>query len=263
MQPGHTVQLLDHGYIKFIEKWGTEESIIEAARMSTGKGFLGWEPGVCPICDGKKVNREDGQLPVECWGCGGKGDIPGDKNLLRRLWVYKHATPFEMAGLIVEVQAPIMVFREWHRHRTQSYSEMSARYIPLPNFNYIPSVERLLMTSKANKQAGTIKGAEELDEAGARSFREGLREQYERDQAFYEVSLQRGVPKELARLHLPVGRYSRMRAQALLRNWLGFLLLRMDQNAQWEIRQYANVIGEWIGNLYPRTWKLFLGETNI
>jgi hypothetical protein len=120
------IPLLDHGYLLYIEHWGSDERIIEAARMSTGKGFLGWEPGVCPTCSGKKGWEEDtgGTLPwgeptppiwVLCADCGGIGTIAGDKNLLRRLWVKKHATPFEMAGLIVEVQAPIMVFREWHR----------------------------------------------------------------------------------------------------------------------------------------------------
>jgi thymidylate synthase (FAD) len=277
-------KLLDHGYLELVETWGSDERIVEAARMSTGKGFLGWEAGLCPICEGSKmqqVNTEiwdvepeivflsDGHLemtegvsqlqlvPTPCFACEGKGTIPGDKKLLGRLWAFKHATPFEMAGMGIECQAPIMVFREWHRSRTQSYNEMSARYTPLPDLNYVPSVERLLINSKTNKQAGVIKGADELDEAGALKYQQSLKAMWHVQQRFYLKALKMGVPKELARTHLGVGRYSRMRAQAVLRNWLAFLTLRMDMGAQWEIRQYANAVGELIAQKFPKTWELF------
>jgi len=250
------VKILDHGYLKFIEHWGSDERIVEAARMSTGKGFLGWEPGVCPICDGTKVvDRNEA-----CWGCEGKGTIAGDKNLIKRLWIKKHATPFEMAGMVIEAQAPIMVFREWHRHRTQSYNEMSARYIPLPNLNYVPTVERLMMNSKTNRQAGVMMGASDLNEGDAENYRSMLVKMWDKQQEMYQHALQIGVAKELARVHLGVGRYSRMRASANLRNWLGFLTLRMAEDAQWEIRQYANAIGDLVAKIYPRTWALFKGE---
>jgi thymidylate synthase (FAD) len=140
---------------------------------------------------------------------------------------------------------------------------MSARYTPLPDVNYIPSVERLMIGSDGkNKQAGTIKGADVLTEANARSFQDGLRLIYQHQQALYETSLQNGVPKELARVHLPVGRYSRMRASANLRNWLGFLTLRMAEDAQWEIRQYANTLCNVLTTLFPRTLALFLEGRN-
>lgn len=258
-------QILDHGYLEYVEHWGSDERIIEAARMSTGKGFLGWEAGVCPICDGDTVTivpqDEDQELnaPVRCWACEGKGSIPGDKHLLRRLWIKKHATPFEMAGLILETRAPIMVFREWHRHRTQSYNEASARYSPLPDIDYVPTVERILINAgTSNKQAGSVAGAAFLDEAAARRFREDLRAHYERTEALYQASLANGIPKELARLCLAVGRYSKMRVSANLRNWLAFLALRMPEDAQWEIRQYANAVGELVAHRFPRTWALFV-----
>ena len=82
-------EVLDHGYVELVESWGSDERIVEAARMSTGKGFLGWGP------------KEDGSA--------------GDEKLLKFLWENKHATPFEMGGMVIEVQAPIFVFREWHR----------------------------------------------------------------------------------------------------------------------------------------------------
>jgi thymidylate synthase (FAD) len=278
------VPILDHGYLMYVEHWGSDERIIEAARMSTGKEFLGWDPGVCPMCGGSKVQTistalwdeepevvfirggymelvggrsRDAEVTVPCYGCEGKGTIPGDVSLLRRLWMFKHATPFEMGGIVLEVQAPIMVYREWHRHRTQSYNEMSARYTPLPDLNYVPSVERLLVNSKTNKQAGVIKGADELTVEGAEKYRAGLKTMWYLQQQFYVRSLKAGVPKELARIHLGVGRYSRMRASANLRNWLAFLTLRMDVAAQWEIRQYANAVGQIVAKLFPRTWELF------
>jgi thymidylate synthase (FAD) len=185
---------------------------------------------------------------------------PGDEKLLKYLYEMKHHTPFEMAGLVIEVQAPIFVFREWHRHRTQSFNEMSARYSPLPDLNYVPTVERLMMNAGGtNKQAGTVAGAFPLTEGVAESFRESLKIQYGNAQAIYEMALRDGVPKELARVHLPVGRYSRMRASANLRNWLAFLTLRTAPGAQWEIRAYANALAELVKELFPRTYALWAG----
>ncbi len=244
------IDCLDHGYLRFIEPWGSDERIVEAARMSTGKGFLGWDPGVCPICDGRPSD-------IVCYGCDGIGAIKGDQKLLAYLYDNRHSTPFEMAGLVIEVKAPISVFRQWHRHRTQSYNEMSARYTPLPNENYVPTVERLLMNSKANRQAGAIKGADELDVTSAEAYRAELATHYAADEDFYQRALQMGVPKELAREHLPVGRYSVMRASANLRNWLAFLTLRMDAHAQYEIRIYANALASIVASEFPRTYDLF------
>lgn len=188
----------------------------------------------------------------------GSGKAVGDEKLLRYLYENKHCTPFEMAGLIIEVQAPIFVFREWHRHRTFSYNEMSARYTPLPDLNYIPTVERLMMNSKTNKQAGTAKDAKTLDVEGTELFISNLQASYKHSQHIYETALEEGVAKELARIMLPVGRYSKMRASANLRNWLSFLTLRMDQKAQYEIRVYAEAVGEIVKQLFPRTWELFV-----
>ncbi len=222
------MNILDHGYVKLIETWGSDERIVEAARMSTNKGFLGWGPDA----DGK----------------------PGDEKLLRFLYENKHATPFEMAGMVIEVQAPIMVFREWHRHRTQSYNEMSARYTQLPDLFYVPEPERITAQSKKNKQSS---GTEELDPVIVSAFRESLqqtqRESYER----YEWAIKNNVPRELARLHLPVSIYSRMRASANLRNWIAFLTLRMEAGAQWEIRQFANAVAELVAQNFPKTYNLF------
>lgn len=264
------IKLLDHGHVELVESWGSDERIIEAARMSTGKGFLGWDDRV--ECENCSFNRDDCDDDETCphrrdMGVGGEQrhvwkQITGDARLLRYLWKNAHATPFEMAGLVLEIQAPIFVFREWHRHRTQSYNELSARYTPLPDVNYVPTVERLMMNAGGtNKQAGTVAGAGVLTPQRAEWFRSKLQEEYEAAELLYQSALQAGVPKELARVHLPVGRYSRMRASANLRNWLAFLTLRMAPNAQWEIRQYASAVGEIIAEAFPRTWALFLEDS--
>jgi thymidylate synthase (FAD) len=217
---------------------------------------------VCDACDGtgagaKALGHGPGSLCPSCRGRKVFINKPGDEKLLKFLSDNHHDTPFEMAGMVIEVQAPIFVFREWHRHRTQSYNEMSARYTPLPDVNYIPTVERLMVNSKTNKQAGTVAGAAELTEFRANEFRNRLAALYESAETLYQEALSDGVPKELARVHLPVGRYSRMRASANLRNWLAFLTLRMDSKAQYEIRMYANAVGNLIAERFPRTWEVF------
>jgi thymidylate synthase (FAD) len=255
------IKLLDHGYIRLIETYGSDERIIEAARMSTDKGFQGWG-GRCVSCEGRRETCGDvgrGDEWQNCETCTGTGKTTGDEKLLRYLWENRHSTPFEMAGAIVEVQAPIFVFREWHRHRTQSYSELSARYTPLPNLNYTPSLERLMQgLDGKNKQAGTIRGAAVMTVESAEQYRAALVKKYQNDQELYDRFLGDGVPKELARIHLPVARYSRMRAGAVLRNWFGFLSLRMPGNAQYEIRVYADALLDLLSDHFPRSCGLFL-----
>lgn len=225
-------KLLDHGYLRYVEHWGKgdanvdEAGIVEAARQSTQGSFRGWDK---------------------------------DQRLLEHLFTAKpqHSTPFEFAGLIVEVQIPIWPIREWHRHRTQSYNEMSARYEPLPNLNYVPTYDRCKAISSSNKQAGVVNGAEELTPAAYDAYVKRLVENYETDELNYQLALRAGVPKELARNELPLGRYTRMRAQANLRNWLAFITLRSDEKAAWEIQEYSRAVESIISQLFPRTYALF------
>lgn len=242
--------VLDHGYLELIESWGSDERIVEAARMSTDKGFQGWG-GHCKDCGATSLSTS---CDVSGFAC---IPVAGDEKLLHYLYEHKHATPFEMAGMTIEVQAPIFVFREWHRHRTQSYNEMSARYTPLPDVNYLPTEERCLMVGGANKQAGKAKGAAELTHESVLEWLAHLTDIYDEAEQVYQDGLKRGIPKEVARLSVPVGRYSKMRASANLRNWLAFLTLRMDLNAQWEIRQYANEVAKLAKQYFPRTYELF------
>lgn len=256
----------EHGEVEFIEHWGSDERIIESARMSTGGGFKGWGGGfMCGTCmfkfpddPGSMIEYVGSPSAMVHVGCGGLIErVVGDEKLLAYLWNHKHATPFEMAGATFEVEAPIFVFREWHRHRTQSYSEASARYIPLANKNYMPTMERIksgVALAAGNRQA---QGAVALNETHAANWLDRLAEVYDHAQSVYELGVNSGVPKELARLCVPVARYSRMRVSTDLRNWLAFLTLRQAPGAQYEIRMYADAIASILAEKFPRTMRLY------
>lgn len=265
------MKLLDHGYLTLVESWGSDERIVETARMSTDGAFRGWGPhdaGACATCEtkpGRCWNCSYAFAEHACHACGGTGrrTKPGDEKLLRYLYEHKHSTPFEFAGLTIEVKAPIVVFREWHRHRTQSYNEQSARYTALPDDNYIPTLDRLMMVNAgtSNRQASGA-GTAQLTGCDALSWLADLADVYDHAERVYQRGLAIGVAKELARLPVPVARYSRMRATTDLRNWLGFMTLRSTlkgPGAQWEIRQYADALGGLLTERFPRTMALFSG----
>lgn len=257
------VKLLDHGYVEYVAHLGSDEDIIRAARMSTDKGFLGWGPlKGCKHCNlGYTANyTSSDDMPLGGWPCidGKQHDFEGDEKLLRYLYKHKHMTPFEMATVVFEIQAPIFVFREWHRHRTQSYNELSARYTELPDMFYVPSIARLMagMQATSNKQSSTAGFSRE----DAEILQADLEHSYRMSRSTYEGLLAQGVSREIARMVIPVSQYSRMRASANLRNWLGFLTLRQDPAAQWEIRQYAHEVHDQLAERFPRTLALFNGK---
>ena len=251
------MQVLDFGYVNLVETWGSDERIIEAARMSTDKGFQGWGERCkkCGITQKAFANDFDGPLWTGCINRTDHEWQSGDEKLLRYLWENKHMTPFEMAGMIIEIQAPIFVVREWQRHRTQSYNELSGRYTTLPDLYYIPSIERLM----AGKQAIVNKQSSErgFDADEASVFQDYIGEAADIARGRYEQLLEWGVSRELARLVIPVNQYTRFRASANLRNWLAFLALRLDKSAQWEIRQFADVVAVIVKDAFPRTYTLF------
>ena len=221
MDKGHSIPVLDHGYVKLIDYMGSDELIVESARMSTNKGFNSWE-----------------------------ADLP----MLDFLYKNDHSTPFESGELLIEVQAPIVVFREWHRHRTFTYNEASARYTKMPDLHYIPAVDRIKKQSKKNKQMSSNDG---FDESFCNEFIQEIK--FEQDCIYqkYEDALKDGVVREIARINTPVSRYSKMRVKGNLRNWLHFLDLRMRENAQYEIRVYANAAAEIIKSIWPKTYALY------
>lgn len=254
MNNGTTFNILDHGYLRLIDRMGTDETIVEAARMSTKKSFISWDAyRECSKCGYADVPGQSGRMPFDC-SHEFVAKPEGDQGLLEYLWKNNHATPFEMCEVAIEVQAPIMVFREWHRSRTQSYNEMSARYTVMPNLHYVPDAGRLIAQATKNKQAASVGDQEfaSIDEA-----LDVISVEQEEIYQHYEELIAHGVPKEVARINCPVSRYSKMRAKTDLRNWLHFLNLRMRPNAQWEIRQFANAMAEVVKALYPRTFRLF------
>lgn len=284
------INILDKGYIKYIGHMGSDESFVEAARMSTGKGFFGWtwdkdtySDSICVDCKThhllETLTQDDDGCAVcnNCWEINiylfdehdeevfkslgspdpkllGRRDAPRDLALLNTLYSNGHATPFEMGEICIEVYAPIMVFREWHRSRTQSYNEFSARYSLMPNVHYVPDLGRIQKQSKTNKQGS----AESMDRETAVQVVSELQRQQADIYDTYDAWVGNGVAKEVARINTPVSRYSKMRAKTDVRNWLGFLGLRMDMAAQFEIRQYANVVAAIVLELFPRTYDLFL-----
>jgi thymidylate synthase (FAD) len=165
----------------------------------------------------------------------------------------KHTSPFEQPALVFEVKAPIFVFREWHRHRTPKLNEMSARYTVMPNEYYVPDINRIQKQSTTNKQGSgepfnlddQIVVHRVIDTIQGDSFES------------YIDLIDDGVAKELARVILPVGTYSKMVWQCDLHNLLNFLRLRMAPTAQHEIRAYANEIGRIVETAFPKTWTAF------
>lgn len=118
IEKGERFKILDHGYVKYIDSMGHDETVIEAARMSSGKGFIDWDSvKECRRC---KI-RFAGHQPVYGYNCNNGTQehdwkkLPGDASLLEFLYMNRHMTPFEMGELCIEVKAPIFVFREWHR----------------------------------------------------------------------------------------------------------------------------------------------------
>jgi thymidylate synthase (FAD) len=159
-----------------------------------------------------------------------------DHRLIRYLWRHKHTSPFEAVTLTFEVKAPIFVFRQWHRHRTWSYNELSARYKELPEEYYVPRPENIGIQSKDNKQGRDTSTPRDMlvpsmiDASCTAVFE------------VYRSLLAQDVPRELARSVLPVATYSHMFATVNLLNLFRFLTLRCDKHAQYEIREYANAL---------------------
>jgi len=188
--------------------------------MSTNKGFQGWGPIHEPWCQQHPEYHNDTCKPKQ-----------GDEKLLRYLWEHKHFSPFEMAGVVVEMQLPIFVAREFIRHRVLSTNEFSARYTELPDLYYIPSLERVMVggQAKTNKQASGTSIPADV----AEHIREVLVSSTSYTRIAYQELLESGLSKELARLVVPVNIYTKWRQSANLRNWLGVLELRLPENVQW------------------------------
>ena len=197
------IDVLDHGFVRLIDSMGGDLSVVRAARVSYDAA---WRAGE---------------------------DQGSDDRLIRYLWNNHHTTPFEAVTFTFEVKAPIFIFRQWHRHRTWSFNELSARYRELPEEFYVPDPALIGEQSASNKQMRDL--TDKTDDLSAELIADSCRSSF----AVYRELLERGVPRELARSVLPVATYSHMFATVNLLNLMKFLTLRSHSHAQWEIRQYA------------------------
>lgn len=219
------MEVLDHGYCDYVEHWGSDERIIEAARMSTDGSFRGWDK---------------------------------DERLLQYLWTHKHTSVFEQVGATFEICAPIFVAREVFRHRTFSYNELSARYTKLPNRYYIPSKARLAAgrQSTNNKQAS----GEVFDSDAVNLIQSAIIDATAQARLTYESLIAMDVAREVARLVIPMNQYTCWRMSGNLRNWLHFLGLRLGPGVQPETYDYAAAAAKYLEQYFPRVMKLFYND---
>jgi thymidylate synthase (FAD) len=213
------IDLLDHGFVRLVDSMGDDLSVVRAARVSYDAA---WRAGE---------------------------DQGSDKRLIGYLWKHRHTSPFEAVTFTFEVKAPIFVLRQWMRHRTWSYNELSARYRELPEEFYVPRPQLIGMPSRDNKQVRNL--AAPIDRAkseeSAQIIEDTCRLAFQR----YKALLARGVPREVARSVLPVATYSHMFASVNLLNLLHFLSLRSDAGAQYEIQVYASAMRDLVREVVP------------
>lgn len=210
------------GFVRLIDHMGNDLSIVRSARVSYDAD---WRTG-----------EDEGK----------------DEKLINYLWKNKHTSPFEAVSFTFEVKAPIMVFRQWHRHRTWSYNEISARYTELDEGFYLPDYKQITTQSTDNKQMRTTT-------QHPKAFNYQLEIKHACDSAFriYKHMLAGGVPRELARGVLPVFTYSRMFATVDLHNLFHFIRLRDHDHAQYEVRVYAKAMKDLIQPIVPFAVKAF------
>lgn len=216
------VDVLNHGFVRLVEFMGSDLSVVRSARVSYNAD---WRDG---------------------------GD---DAKLIDYLMRNHHTSPFECVQFTFEVKAPIFVFRQWHRHRTQSINEISARYSELPEEFYVPEVSQITTQSTSNKQMRT-----DVEHPHAFLFQDQISRCCENSFALYKTLIERGCPRELARGVLPVNTYSRMFTSMNLHNLFHFLGLRLHEHAQYEIRVYAQAMLELIEPVVPvavAAWKKY------
>ncbi len=170
-----------------------------------------------------------------------------DKKLMSYLAQNQHMTPFEHQSATFKIVTPLFVARQWLRHRTQSYNEISMRYSqdPVGKF-YYPDQWRMQAATNRQSSVGEVEDPAECTQI--------LKDAYQGAVQAYEKLLEKGVCREQARLVVPVGNYTEYYATANLRNWFAFYKLRIAADAQWEIRQYAKCLGEILQTLWPTAW---------
>lgn len=219
--------VLDSGFIRTVDTMGSDESIVQAARVSYGKGT--------------KTSRQD-------------------EGLIRYLYKNKHTSPFEMCEIKLHVKMPIFVARQWIRHRTASVNEYSMRYSEAIEDFYVPSLEVIAGQHEKNKQS---RSKTSLQQTAALDVQSTIRQSSEQSLVKYKNLISTGCARELARIVLPTNIYTEMYWKIDLNNYLRFCLLRNHDSAQWEIRQYAAVMQDQILREWcPVVHKVVMEEIN-
>ncbi len=212
---------LNAGFVRLVDYMGGDESIVQAARVSYGQGT-------------KTVSE--------------------DRILLRYLMRHLHTTPFEMVELKFHVKLPIFVARQWIRHRTANVNELSGRYSIMKDEFYAPSEDAIKGQNVKNKQG---RSEEEVPAELRRKVLDTILLDQQSSYKRYEEFLNDNIARELARINLPLSLYTEWYWKIDLHNLLHFLHLRMDRHAQYEIRIYAEKMGEIVKCVAPMAWEAF------
>ncbi len=223
------IDVLDHGFVRLVDSMGSDLSVVRAARVSYDAA---WRAG---------ENERS------------------DQKLIRYLWRNHHTTPFEAVTFTFEIKAPIFVFRQWHRHRTWSYNELSARYRELPEEFYVPADDKIGEQATDNKQGRDVSVSFSSD-AYSETTCEMIAVACGNAFLVYRDLLKRRVPRELARSVLPLNTYSHMFATVDLLNLMKFLTLRCDSHAQYEICVYADAMRDLARTIVPVCIDAWEGE---
>lgn len=215
------IHCLDHGFVRCVDYMGDDAAIVQAARVSYGKGT--------------KAVRQD-------------------RGLLRYLLRHRHTSPFEMCEIKLHCKMPIFVARQWIRHRTANVNEYSARYSVMDREFYVPDNEHLAVQAKNNKQGrGAVLGAEQSAEV-LHLLKRDAEQCYD---TYQTLMTDHELARELARMNLPVNFYTQWYWKIDLHNLLHFLSLRIHPHAQYEIRVFGEAIAELVKAWVPLTFEAF------
>jgi thymidylate synthase (FAD) len=226
------IPVLDHGFIRVIDYMGDDGAVVQAARVSYGKGT-------------KQISE--------------------DRGLINYLMRHRHSTPFEMCEIKFHVKLPIFVARQWIRHRTANVNEYSARYSILDKEFYLPRPEHLAAQSTTNRQGREEVLTGDLAERVLHLLKQDSIQAYDHYQEMLNLDdegnvldpSRPGLARELARMNLPVNYYTQWYWKIDLHNFMHFLSLRADAHAQYEIRAYAEAMLDVLKRWVPLTYQAF------
>lgn len=223
------------GFVRLVDSMGDDLSVVRSARVSYNADW--------------RTDKAGDPL----------AKTSADTKLINYLWKHKHTSPFESVTFTFEVKAPIFVLRQWHRHRTWSYNEVSGRYTELDEGWYIPDIDTIGKQSKSNKQMRDMIDSLTDEETKAREEEiQWVQEHAHESYRLYKRLIERNWARESARGVLPLATYSRMFATVNLHNLFHFIKLRSHEHAQYEIRVYSDAMLEILKFLVPVCTQAFL-----